>query len=379
MFGFSLQKKKSNTRLVISVEKSQIRACFVSVDEYEKPYILTQEVQEFQTSGSVAELYKTIHKILFKITKKHPTTVSSIHCVLSSAWSVSKIETYLRDEEVVFSLYEKDLNKILSDFVDTTKESLENNNQNLFDKFQILEQNIIHLSINGYSVEEIFKRDVRRLEAVLYASFVSTSLLENIKEEIERHIRGVVTFSTATLAEFVVVRDIFENIEQFTLISVDEQQTNVSFIDDGVLRSTTNFLLGNSIFKTRVEYANKHYPSMLSGLTMLQKGTSHENIDPDLKNILTLTERDWRDRFLGFFQGKTIPNTVILVSSQENSSFWLKRAIESPQNKHLSLTGTNLHAILITTELLDSFVGSKTERPDLKLMIYASFTTLRNK
>jgi hypothetical protein len=385
MFFFGSKKKKSQTHLVVSVESSHIRACFVSVTPHQKPFILVEHIQKFsedsQPRAHLTNMKSSLHKTLQTLLEKHPTKVSETYCVLGTSWYFSRTYTHTHDEETPFLFRERDSKKILRDADLDFKQELSGTQGVSPDDLQSLEKNIVHIALNGYEVSSLSRHHVRRVELTSYVSYGYRSQLEEIQEEIRRHVSAPIHIHTSTLVQYVVARDAFEYLENFVLVSLAGKETEVTLVQHGALVFGTTFPLGDSLVE---DYAKKYGytpATILSELSLLSAGTLRNEASQPVSRVIQGAEEEWRQAFFDCIKDMSrhtaIPNQVIVLSKPK-TFFWVQRALGDARNKHLSISDSHLHAILMNVEAIQPFVGSKIVNPDLKLMMYASFTTLRN-
>lgn len=373
MFLFGRKKKTSKTGLIVSVEHSHIRACFVSVHAYQKPYIIEEAITRFQETKQHEELFKILRETLRTLHDKKPTKIDFAISCLGTPWFFSHTDTHVRDEETPFVFRERDIKKILKDAVsDIHKE--------LGPSFGPIEKNILHIGLNGYEVSSFSAREVRRAEVTTYVSFGNKALLQGIEREIEAEYSVTPTFQTATLVQSVVARDAFQYLEHFILVSLDGERTEVSLVSDGALVFGDSFDEGEHLFEKKAEFLGYDKKTLLGELAVSWQGKLEHSLSEPLVKVMGLAQEEWRQKFVKiletYMHHTSIPHEVVVVAKPQ-TFHWVRDAIQDSRNKHLSLSLQNLHAILMDKDALQPFVGAKIGDPDLKLMIYASFTTLK--
>ncbi len=376
MFLFGSKKPTSQNHLVISVEGSHIRACFVLHSGEQKPYITGQQIQTFQTGkDSIQNLTRTLNSTIEALMQKYPTKVDSVMCVLSSPWYLPYMDTYIRDEEAPFVFRERDVKKILKN----TVQDFQNQHKDQ-GNFELLEKNILHIGINGYEVHDFRKEHTRRVEVSTYVSLVRKELLKSLEDTINRHVKKDISFHTSMLIQSVVSRDTFQYLDNFVLVSIEGAYSEVSIINHGSLVHGDVISSGESLVFQKATENNFHPNLILSELTILNKGTLSNEVSSGLHQTVSNVQEEWRRHFVKSLIDVTrnipLPEHCIVIA-KETTFFWIKNALEDSRNKHLSVSDKNLHAILMNAEALHSFVGAKILEPDFKLMIYAAFTTLK--
>jgi len=376
MFFFGSKKPTSQNHLVISVESSHIRTCFVNVSDHQKPYIIAQHIQTVQGDHySIQNISKTLDLAIGALIQKKPTKIDQVLCVLSSPWYISHMDTYIRDEEAPFVFRERDVKKILKDTVQDFYNTYKDQGD-----FEVLEKNILHIGINGYEIHDFKKEHTRRVEVSSYVSLVGKDIKQILQNTIERHTSKDISFHTSMLVQSVVSRDAFQYLDNFVLVSIEGLYSEVSIINQGSLVHGEVILSGEHLIFSKAGEQNIHPDIILSELKTLNQGTLHQNASLGLRKTVSNVQEEWRRHFVSSLQEVTknipLPEHCVVIS-KPTTFFWIKNALEDSRNKHLSVSDKNLHAILMNAEALQPFLSAKILEPDFKLMIYAAFTSIK--
>lgn len=381
MFFFGAKKEHKQTHLVVSFEALHVRACFVSMQSGEKPYITAQYIEKMRNQSEEV-VKKTLDSVLQILFTKQPQVVTSVVCVLGKPWYVSYTNNFLQEENTPFLFRESHIKQILQDHISHSQREAIDFFQTEEQNIKLLEKNILHIGLNGYEVQTLKRDRIRKAEVTSYVSFAEKNILSMIENEIHRHVKKDVSFHSSSFVQTVVARDIFEYLDNLTLVSVDAKHTEINIISDGAITHGTFFEIGDEIFDLNARTAEIDPATLHSELRALAKGVLHHGTSPKLQTIISASQDEWRRYFFETLQKISreisIPQDVVVVSNKD-SFFWIQKAIQDSRNKHLTTSETNLHAILINTEALYGFVGSKISEPDSKLMMYTAFTTLKVK
>lgn len=380
MSFFSFKKKKSQKYLVVGLETSHIRTCFVELDKNEKPFILAQDVQKVSGENNMRNTTKALDLSLVSLFKKNPINVDSVICVLGGSLYKSYTNIYVKDEDTPFSFNGRNMKRISEEiFSDMSKEAETDFN---LDKSNItfLEKHILHISINGYEVQSIKRENPRKIEISFFGSFANSEVLKIVESTIHRYVRRRVVFQSSSLVQTIVARDTFQYLDDFTLVNVEDEHTEVSVISNGSFVYKNSFELGSNVFDVKALSLGFNPLVLRSELSAFLKGLLDKEKTPGLVKVIPLAQEEWRRKFYTSLQEiiHTLPlSKHVVVISRQSSFFWLKKAIEDVRNKHLSISEVSLHAIMVNAEALQSLVGSKIVDPDIKLMIYTAFTKLK--
>lgn len=380
MFFFKMNKKQTKIFLVLSIESGHVRACFVSHSFNDKPYIVAEHIEK-NREATIEQVKININKSLTSILQKYPCTIEKTFCFLGAAWNNSKSFNFSKDEETPFLFKEKDITNTLKNWVSDFTAEMSNLHPN--EDLIPLEKNILHIALNGYEANISRRQHVRRVDFSAYISLVSKDFLEIVENEILKHFKKEIDFHSSLLAQMVVARDAFQYLDNFLIVHTDTNKTEINLISGGTTIFTSSFGVGTQALEDSAKELHLDKKAALYDLKLLamnhqlQEGSS-------VYKVIQLAQEKWRSGFIKTLERamsfSPVPENVIVVNSPVDFT-WIQTAIEDSRNKHFSISNKNLHAILINAESLQSFVGSKISDPDLRLMIYSSFTSfkVRNK
>jgi|GEM_PF-1137021 len=379
MFGFGKKRSRKETVMVVSIESSHVRACFVDVEDMTKPYITKQSKASFATSHTSFGEYKknmehAIGTSLLALQKGMVATPSQIFCVLGNPWYVASSHTHTTEEDNPFKFNKGISQEILKEetvrFVSKVK-----NDYFSGLPVEVIEKKIIHLAINGYPVTTIPKNEkIRRADIVSYVSVTSESIIKDITTSINQHFHREVTFATSALSHFVAVRDIFDSVGSFLAVAITGDQTEIIAVDDGSLLSVANFPVGSNVLHKHSNSQGAHVQSVLTTVkdTNLPKNKK-------VSSVSVLAAREWQEGFekiiYSLARNHSVQNSVVLLCDREYAE-WFTSVIQDSRNKHLSTSNQNFRVIILDMETLHSYVGSKVPDADLELVVHTLFTTL---
>lgn len=379
MFGFGGKQDKKKTIIVISIESSQVRACFVDIQDGQKSYITKQAKASFVASQVTYVEYKknmeqAIGVALSVLKQGMFAAPSQVFCVLGAPWYLASSHTHTIEEENPFEFNVR----VSQDILHQETQRFISVVQNKYFAglpVDVLEKKIIHIAVNGYPVTVVPKnKKIRRVDVVSYVSLTSEKLLKDIKESVHRHFQREVVFATSALSHFVVGRDVFESVGSFSYISITGEQTEISYIDEGSLISMANFPVGNNLLHKHASLASAHTHSVVSSI-------KHDQIlkDKNISSVSMSAAREWQDGFesavQNFSKNHPVQNTVVLICDKQYQT-WFTSVIQDSRNKHLSVSNQNFRVIILNMEALYSYVGSKVPETDIQLAVHALFTTL---
>jgi|GEM_PF-2760598 len=100
----------------------------------------------------------------------------------------------------------------------------------------ILEQSVVRAHLNGYRTNDPRNKSAKRINLSLFEAVINAGLAAKIQETLENsfHLNSV-SLRSALLAAFTVVRDHYENEDNFLLVTVGSEVTEVALAREDAL------------------------------------------------------------------------------------------------------------------------------------------------
>jgi len=255
--------------------------------------------------------------------KAHAKEVPHVLVSFSSPWFVSKTKHVHVDKGAPFVVTRGFLDEIMEQEAEAfTKELSAGNVDIQGSRVQIIEKAVVHSTINGYIVEDIIGKQTAVLDAYLSMSALSRVVLDTIAEVIfkKTHIpRDSMIFHSFPVVAFSVIRDMFPIDDDFLMMDITGESSDLTLAKDGVLQSTVSFPSGRNFLVRQVAKAFGVAPEIAE--STLHLCLSHMADDETIRRMDVLMsdiEKEW---------------SIYLEDALEE----LGRAGELPQNLYLTV------------------------------------------
>ena len=250
---FSSNKEKDELILVFDIRSSSVGGALFRAQQSGIPKIIfsIREPIILQTSLDINQfLFSTIKPlsdIAGKIAKMGIGAPSRIFCILSSSWYVSQIRiiSFKKDTPFIFT------SKLADDLIQ--KEILTFEEEHLAKyvhsshKIRSIELKNIKIMLNGYETSHPLDQKAKELEMTIFISMSPEQVLLKIEETIKKYFHFEnIKFVSFAMSSFAVVRDVYMNQDNFLLIDIGGEVTDISMVKKSILRESISFPLGRN-------------------------------------------------------------------------------------------------------------------------------------
>ena len=260
MSFFSFTKPHEEISLVFDIGSDSVGGTITKLSKHSLPIVIYsyREPISFNSEASYEKLLalalQTLRHVVQMIAQeglthsyfaKHGShRVRHIFCTFSAPWYIAHTKTIVINRDEQFVVTEKLIGEILEKDEDDFEKSIKDGDYSKIFKQEVeaIERKIIETRLNGYSVNAPYSKKARNLEVSLYTSIVPKELLNMVREIMRSHFHfNVLEFSSAALGIFTMVRDLYPAEENFLIVTIAGEVTEVSVVSKGMLGDTISF------------------------------------------------------------------------------------------------------------------------------------------
>ncbi|MES2088119.1 MAG: hypothetical protein V4467_03985 [Patescibacteria group bacterium] len=270
-------------------------------------------------------------------------SIQKISIVISSPWHISECKTITfssaKPSVVTQGLIESLILKEEKDFEDAHQVTKHHEAG-----IEILEKKIIKIQLNGYATSNPYGKNASSLELLICLSFSSKHVIKKIEQTVLKHFsHQKFEWHSFSLIAYAAIRDFFPAIENFLLVSVGGEITDITVIKAGVIAEQLSFPLGhNGLLKTLGRICEGHPKCSLEGLYTLHRDRKIST--PDGKKVEKAIEEmksSWLESFItsisSFSSEAFLPNIVFLFEDSPFISVF-ENFLKSADSSKLTLT-----------------------------------------
>ena len=251
LFTGKSRRTKRHIALVFDIGSASVAGALVVLARNAKPRVLysVRKPIVFQEQLSfdrfVSSLFETFTLVVDSIQRKgleylntralRPDAIASALCTYASPWYTARTRVLTLRKGKPFSVTRSLIDKIVTR--EREKESA--------GPGDVIEQSITAIKLNGYTVSAVEGKEAKQLELTLSTTMLSEEVARGLEGILaQRFYRSPVHHHSFPLAAFTAIRDITHDGDNFLVLDVSGEVSDVSLVKDGALLETASFPLG---------------------------------------------------------------------------------------------------------------------------------------
>ena len=320
------------------------------------------------------EMQKALISSLSKIIKNSTVPLDRINVCLSSPWYASQVRTAKLVRLAPFPVSKSILDDMIRRELKAFEEE-EIKSKNLAgDAVRGIESQTIRARLNGYETHQPIGLTAKELELTIFLSVASETTLKSIEDIISRVYAAPVMFSSFLSMTYLVARDFFPNQENYMLLDVGGEVSDISLVKENGLQQSFSFPLGKNFILRRLSEGLKRTIAESKTLWTLHiEGKTDGTVKDDCDRILLLARNEWQTAFQKALytasKDLSIPD-IILLTVDDDVAVWFSDTIKDEQFHQNTLVGKEFKILFMNGSLFNSSLsfGLKASR-DASIMI----------
>jgi cell division ATPase FtsA len=306
------------------------------------------------TVATMSALKKAVKNIqdkgVSKLSNDKTKNIKDVFCILGSPWYEAEIRNVKSTDEKPFAVSPKFIAKILDEESKKFEES----------KGKLVERNIIQISLNGYSTDNPYDKEASAIDTTLFFSTASSDFQDKIRDILETEFTASdISFNTFALASFSAVRDIFKTEENFLLLDISGETTDIMLVRDETIKKLTSFKLGKNFLIRKVASSlNTVHEEAHSLIRLFIDGKSKDRESAKMESILNEAREEWlfylRKTLADFSEGFSLPKTVLLTVDTDLSK-WFINTIKNDEFSSHTLAEEPFTVVELSSRILHEY------------------------
>lgn len=280
---------------------------------------------------------------------------SRIFCVLSSPWYVSQTRVISLEKNAPFVFTSKLADELIKKEISLFENEYLTKYAEAGRSVRPIELKNIKTTLNGYETSKPLNQKIKELEMTVFVSISPEQVLKKIEETIQRHFHfKEIKFSSFVLASFAVVRDMYIHQENFLLVDIGGEVTDIAMVKKNILRESVSFPLGRNFITREVTSAlGCTFTEAESFVSLLQNEHAEESTARKLGPIINELKKEWLKKFqesLSTISNDiSIPATIYMTVDKYLADFF-SQTIKTEQFNQYTLTDSKFNVIFLGTE-----------------------------
>ena len=359
---FSRNKKKDKLMLVFDIRSSSVGGALFLMQKSGIPKIIfsarepiilreTLDINKFLFST-----IKSLEIVADKIYKAGMGKPEAAFCVLSSPWHISQTRVVRLEKNTPFLFTPKLALDLIKKEISLFEEEYLIKYENAKSPVRSIEFKNIKIMLNGYETPNPLDQKAKELEMAVFISISPEQVLKKIEKTIKKffHFENI-KFSSFSLASFAIVRDIYAHNEDFLLVDISGEVTDISMVKKNTLRESISFPLGYN-FITRKIASLLHFSldEAKSFFSLFKDGHASESAVKKISPVMDKLKMEWLGKFqeslANLSNDISIPSTIYIAVDKDVADFFC-RIIETEQFNQYSLTESKFKVIFLSAEI----------------------------
>jgi cell division ATPase FtsA len=369
---FSKQEEERELVLVFDIGSSSIGGAVFEIQKsgtpkiiktFREPIILEDKID---TERFLLLTIKALEIVASKICMMGVGKMVKIFCVLSSPWYASQTRTIKLEKNTSFLFTSKLADDLIQKEIKLFEEEHLVKFLNTDNKIRPIEFKNMKTMLNGYTTADPFDKKAKKLEMVVFISMSGDQVLKKMEETISRHFHSKeIKFSSFAMASFVVARDMFVQQDNFLLVDIAGEVTDISMIKKDILSDSISYPLGYNFIIREVANNLNCTLNEAKALISLYKDehaekATEEKLEPIISKLKTEWLKGFQQALVNLSEDISIPATIFITVDKELADFFSK-IIKTEQFNQYTLTESEFQIIFLGAETLHHIVSFKND------------------
>lgn len=345
---------------VFEVQKRGIPKIIFSIRE---PIILEEKIN---SNRFLFLTTKSLETVASKICMKGIGKPSKIFCVLSSPWYAFQTRTIKLEKNIPFLFTSKLADSLIQKEISLFEEEHLAKFSNTDDQVRLIEFKNMKTMLNGYVTSDPYNKKTKKLEMVVFVSMSTEKILKQIEETIFRHFHSEkVRFSSFVIVSFAVARDMFVLQENFLLIDIGGEVTDIAMIKKDILGDSISYPLGrNFMIRGVAKKLDCPLEEAKSLISLYKDGHAVESIEKKFEPIINDLKNEWlkgfQESLANLSDDISVPATIFITVDQDLANFFSK-IIKTEQFNQYTLTESEFRIIFLEAQTFHGVATFKEE------------------
>jgi len=272
---------------------------------------------------------------------------------LSAPWVISRTSTLtLRNKEP-----QKITASVFSELLAHSKEETDSQEENVPKGSVEIEQKLVKSLLNGYETASPFEKKASEAEFSVFESFSLPRVTEKISDIIANFIHAKqVTYHSFSLLAFSTLRELYPNEENFVIVDVSGEQTELAIVKKAVLVETITFPFGrNHLIRMLKKYTDMPASGVSAIFKLYVENNGTGRLFERAKKVFEKAKEEWGEKFsktLSAFSEETFLPQLIFLTADDDVAPIFKATIETGDWSKLMISPSSFQIITVGNELL---------------------------
>ncbi|OGI95055.1 hypothetical protein A2917_01590 [Candidatus Nomurabacteria bacterium RIFCSPLOWO2_01_FULL_42_17] len=355
---FGWNKNKEKLVLVLYIGSSSVNGALFWTERSGVPKIVFSIREPIALEQNVeadrffALTIKALENIASQIHRSGLGAPKEIFCVLSSLWYVSQTRIIRLEKNTPFIFTSKLADSLIQKEISFFEQEYLAKYSNSKKSVKTIEFKNVKTILNGYESRNPLNQKVKEVEMTIFFSIAGEQILAGIEEVVKKyfHFKDI-KFSSFALASFAVVRDVYRESENFLLIDIGGEVTDISMVKKNILRESMSFPLGfNFMVRGVASMSSSSLVEAKSLISLWKDGHAGDAVVKNIGPVMEKLKMDWLTKFqeslANLSNDISIPATIYLAVDKDLADFF-SEIIKNEQFNQYTLTESKFEVVFL--------------------------------
>lgn len=301
------------------------------------------------------EMQNALNRALIFLSRHRYPMPTRARVYFASPWYASQVRTAKMSRPAPFVVSKTLLNDMISRELKAFEDEVLSAKQGTALALRAIESMTVQVKLNGYPQHDPVSLSARELEISLFLSVAPEALLKKIEDLVARHFHMPISFGSFVAASYLVARDFFPHQEDYIILDIGGEVTDVSLVRSDALMQSVSFPRGQNFILRKLSAGLKrsiHESATL--LTLLGEGKLEDSMKASVDAILQSAKTEWLESFqkslFAVSNELSIPD-VILLSVGGDTAPWFVGMIQHEEFHQYAHTEKDFKVVVLGASL----------------------------
>jgi len=356
---FSKPKKKKDLILIFDIRSSSVGGALFNMENSGIPkiiYSISEPIvfeSEVNFDKLLSSTMKSLDIVANKICMKGFGKPNKTFCFLSSLLYASQTRTIKLEKNAPFIFTSKLADSLIKKEISFFEEEHLIKN----DEVRPIELKNMKTMLNGYVVDQPLDKKIKELEMNVFISMSPNEILKRIEYTIGRYFHSKdIKFSSFVMASFSLIRDMFAYHENFLLVDIGGEISDISIVKNDILCGSVSFPIGrNFIIRGIAKFFNYSLDEAKSFISLYKDDHMEEQIKKKFEPVIKKLKNEWlkifQESLSNVSNNISIPLNIFLTADKDFADFFTK-IIKTEEFNQYSMTQSKFKVISLNTKEL---------------------------
>lgn len=358
---FGSKKEKKNLIAVFNIGSATVGGALFYAQDSLIPKIIFSAREaiapqdELNSEDFPFLMLKALDKVANQMSRSPFGAPRTIYCVLSSAWYISQNRIIRLEKNTPFIFNKKLSDSLIEKEIKLFEEDNLSKYREIESKMRILELKNIKIKLNDYEISDPINKKAKKIEMTLFISMAGGDILSKVDEVFFKHFhKREIKFSSFLMSSFAVTRSMYLHQEDFLLIDIGGEVTDISMIKKSVIKDSVSYPIGLNFIIRKIAFNSGLSLDEAKSMFFLYKdGHAGERVKKKIEPIISKIKTEWLQKFQSSLANLSndisIPATLFITIDQDYASFFAE-IIKTEQFNQYTLTESKFKIIFLNTE-----------------------------